>query len=68
MWADIGSRLFSRGDLLPELIGLRLYAPVNVFANECHIVVVGFSISVKDSNLLAHVLEGFGIERRFAGG
>ncbi len=55
-----------RIDFLPELIRFRVDAPIDMLAHERHVLVVRFARGIVDSNLLAYVLEDFGIERRLA--
>src|SRR5436189_4984044 len=61
------TRFFFRVDLVSELIGLRLHAPIDVLGDERHVVVVRLAIAVEDPDLPAYILEKIGLERRFTG-
>lgn len=66
MLLDVFPRFVFRIDFLPELTGFRPRTPIDMLADEGHVVIVGFARSVEDSDPLADVLERVGVERRFA--
>lgn len=60
------SRSFFRIDLAAKLLGFRAHAPVNVLADEQHVLIVGASVLVEDPDLTTDVLEYFAVQGRLA--
>jgi hypothetical protein len=68
MLPDVFPRFLFRIDFLTELIRFRLDTPIDMPADERHVLIVGLAMSIEDPNALADVLERVGIQRRFARG